>query len=101
MDDIFFCKVIKSLEDVLDDWLSPVLIKVPFFPQPGFEIASIAQLCDDIAIPIAGKDLVALEDVGVIELFEDVNLREEELFKLLALQGLEFNDLYGYNFISS
>lgn len=77
VDDILFCEVIQSLEDILDDGFSPILIEISFLPQSGLEISLVAQFGDDVAIPVAGEDLIALEDVGVAELFEYIDLREK------------------------
>lgn len=80
VDDILFCEVIQPLEDILDDWFSPVLIEISFLPEPGLQISLVTQFGDDVAIPIAGEDLIAFEDVGVAELFEYIDLREKQFF---------------------
>lgn len=77
VNDVLLCEVMQSLEDVLDDGFSPILIKVLLFPQPGLKIALIAQLSDDIAVPIAGEHLVALEYISMIQLLQHVNLRKK------------------------
>jgi hypothetical protein len=74
---IFFCEVIQSFEDILDDGFSPVLVEVSFLPQSGLEISLVAEFGDNVAVPVAGEDLIALEDVGVAELFEYIDLREK------------------------
>lgn len=77
MDDVFFSQIIQSFEDIFDDWLGFILVEISFLPQSWFQVTFITQLCDDIAISIAGEDLIALEHIGVIKLFEDVNLWEK------------------------
>ena len=66
------------------------------FPaQFGLEIAAIAYFGDDIAVSMGGEHFEAPQDVGVIELFEDIDFGEEEFFQLLGLEGVELNDLDG------
>lgn len=77
MDHIFLCQVIQSLEDIFDYWLCFVLIEVSLFPESRLEVAFIAQLGNYITVPVASEDLMAFEDIGVIEFFEDINLREK------------------------
>jgi hypothetical protein len=85
MDYILFGEVIQSFEDILDDWFGFVLIEVSLFPQPWLEVALVAEFSDDIAVSIAGEDFIAFEHIGVIQLFQYVNLREKQFFKLFAL----------------
>ena len=53
------------------------------FSQFSLKIAAIADLCDDVAVSIRCKDLVALQNIGVIEFFEDIYFWKEKLLKLL------------------
>lgn len=77
VDDILLSEVIQPFQDIFDDGFSPILIEVSFLSEPGLEISLIAEFCDDVAIPVAGEDLIAFEDVGVTELFEYIDLREK------------------------
>ena len=36
----------------------------------GLKVALVAEFCDDVAVAVAGEDLMALEDVGVTDLLE-------------------------------
>jgi hypothetical protein len=101
MDDVLFRKILKSLEDVPDDGFGLVLVEVSFLAESGLEVALAAEFGDDVAVAVAGEYLVAFEDVGVVQLFEDVDLGEEEFLEFLALQRLELDYLDGYNVISS
>ena len=38
---------------------------------------------------------MALEDVGVVDLFEDVDFRKEKLLQFLAFERVELDDLDG------
>ena len=87
VDHVLLRQVKQSLEDVLDDGLGPILIEVLLFPQPRLEVSFVAELSDDVAVAVAGEHLVALEHIGMVELLQHVNLREEQFLKLLALEG--------------
>ena len=87
VDHVLLRQVKQSLEDVLDDGLGPILIEVLLFPQPRLEVPFVAELSDDVAVAVAGEHLVALEHIGMVELLQHVNLREEQFLKLLALEG--------------
>jgi hypothetical protein len=66
VDHVLLSEIVKTLEDVPDDGLGLVLIKIALFPESGLEIALVAEFCNDIAIPIAGEDLIAFENIDVI-----------------------------------
>ena len=87
VDHVLLGQVKQSLEDVLDDGLGPILVEVLLFPQPRLEVPFVAELSDDVAVAVAGEHLVALEHIGMVELLQHVNLREEQFLKLLALEG--------------
>ena len=87
VDHVLLRQVKQTLEDVLDDGLGPILIEVLLFPQPRLEVPFVAELSDDVAVAVAGEHLVALEHIGMVELLQHVNLREEQFLKLLALEG--------------
>jgi hypothetical protein len=48
-------------------------------PQFRLQITLIAQLGDDIAVPIAGKNLKTSQDIGMVQLFKDIDLLEKKL----------------------
>ena len=87
VDHVLLRQVKQTLEDVLDDGLGPILVEVLLFPQPRLEVSFVAELSDDVAVAVAGEHLVALEHIGMVELLQHVNLREEQFLKLLALEG--------------
>ena len=87
VDHVLLRQVKQTLEDVLDDGLGPILVEVLLFPQPRLEVPFVAELSDDVAVAVAGEHLVALEHIGMVELLQHVNLREEQFLKLLALEG--------------
>jgi hypothetical protein len=69
MDDIFFSKIIQSFKNIFDDGFSLVLIKVSLFSQSGLKVSFTAKFCYYIAVPVAGKDLVAFEYIGMVQFF--------------------------------
>ena len=75
-----------------------MLVEVSLLPESGFEVALVAEFGDDVAVAIAGEDLEAFEDIGVAQLLQDVDFREKKLLKFFALEGLELDDLDGYDF---
>ena len=77
MYDILLREIVEPLKYISDDGFSLVLIKIHLLPQPRLKIPFIAQLSDDVAVPIAGEDLMAFEDIGMAEFFKHVDLREK------------------------
>jgi len=59
VNDVFLCQIVKTIEDVFDDWFSSVLIEKTVFSQARLKITFITKFSDDIAVPIAGKNLKA------------------------------------------
>ena len=98
MDDVFFGQVEQPLEDIFDDGGSFVLVEVALLSESGFEVPLVAEFGDDVAVAVAGEDLEAFEDIGVAQLLEDVDFREKKLLKFFAFEGLELDDLDGYDF---
>lgn len=86
MYDILLGKIVQPLKDISDDGFSLVLVEISLLPQSRLQIPFVAQLGDDVTVPIASEDLMAFEDVGVAEFFEHVNLREEEFLKFFAFE---------------
>lgn len=52
MDNILLCKVKQSREDIFDDRLGTLLRKVMLSSQFGFQIPSIADFGNDVAISV-------------------------------------------------
>lgn len=86
MYDILLGKIVQALKDISDDGFSLVLVKISLLPQPRLQIPFVAQLGDDVTVPIAGENLMTFEDVGVAEFFKHVDLREEEFLKFFAFE---------------
>jgi hypothetical protein len=42
MNNILFCEIIQSFEDIIDDGLCFILIKISLFPEPWLKVAFIA-----------------------------------------------------------
>lgn len=80
VNNIFLSKVIKSFEDIPDDWLCSILVKVSHFSETRLEVSLIAKLSYDITIAIAGEYFEASEDVGVIKFLENIDFWEEKFF---------------------
>ena len=79
VNDIFLSQIVKPTENISDDWLGLLLGKVVLFPEFGLQVASIAELSDDIAVAIAGEDFVALQNIGMVEFFQHIDFRKEQL----------------------
>lgn len=54
----------------------------------GLQIPAIADLSDDVAVAITTEDFMAFEDIWVVELFQDIDLREKEFFQFGGLEGI-------------
>jgi hypothetical protein len=76
-----------------------VLVEVSLFAKSRLKVTFSAELGDDIAVAVAGENLEAFEDIGVAQLFEDIDLREEQLLQLFAFERLKLHDLDGDDFI--
>jgi len=83
----FLCQVVQPVEDVLDDGFCSVLIKVAIFSHLRLEITLITKFRDYVAVSITGKNFKTSEHIRVTQFLENVDLREEQLLKLLAFEG--------------
>ena len=72
----------QPLHDILNDRTRLLLREVPLLAEGTLKIAPVTQLSYDVAIALGVEHLVALEDVGVVELFQDVDLGEKQLLQL-------------------
>ena len=77
VDDILLWEISESLEDIPDDWFCPLLVHFALFPESWLEISLVAELGDYVAVSVAREDFEASEDIGVIQLFEYIDLWEE------------------------
>ncbi len=92
---VIVCEIDESLEDILDVRMSLMFLKGSFGAYFAFQVALVAEFGDDVAIAVAGEDLMAAKHIGVIQFLEDINFGEEEFFEFLALEGVELDDLDG------
>jgi hypothetical protein len=79
VDDILRGEVLQPPEDVGNDAGGLPLLEPGFLLDLGLEVALVAQLGDDVAVAIAGEDLEAAQDVGMVHFLEHFDLGEEEL----------------------
>lgn len=88
-------QVDKPLEDVLYVSLRLELLQIFPASQLALEIALVTKFRYDVTIAIACEDLVASQDIGMVQFFQDIDLREEKFFQFLAFEAVEFYDLDG------
>ena len=100
VDDILLWEISESLEDIPDDWFCPLLVHFALFPESWLEISLVAELGDYVAVSVAREDFEASEDIGVVQLFEYVDLWEEQFFEFFAFEGLQLYDFDGDHFVS-
>lgn len=62
-------EVLKPLRDFIDN-LSPVQVGV--FLRVMLEVSSFAEFCDEVAVVVGELHVDELEDVGMVELLDDV-----------------------------
>jgi hypothetical protein len=77
----------EAHEDLANDGQSFFFRQLFPLLEEVLEVALVAELSDDVAIVGSAEDIVALEDVGVVELLECVYLALQHLFLGLALDG--------------
>lgn len=77
MDDIILRQIQQPIIDILNNRISLYFIKCLFEFELIFQVTLIAEFGDDVAISVAGEDLVASEYAGMVEFFEDVDLLEK------------------------
>ena len=89
-----FRQVKQSFENVLDESFSLFFSEKPLLLDEHVEIASVANLSDDEALSFIIEYLMALEDIGVVDLREDVHLLTVQLLQLSRAQRLQLDHLY-------
>lgn len=95
VDDVFFRQVFEAEEDVFDYGDGLLLGECFHTPEFALKISIIAQLCDNVAVSIAGEYFIAAQNVGMIKFFEDFNFGEEQFFKLFRLERIELDNFDG------
>lgn len=86
-------------DELPDDGQCVLLCQLLALLEEVLEVALVAELGDDVAIIGGAEDVVALEDVGVAEFLERLDLALEHLLLGLALDGADVDDLDGYFFL--
>lgn len=70
MYNIFGCQVLQAFVDICDDIMDFGVFELVLFLDFGFQVSFVAELGDNVAVSIAGEDLKAAKDIGVIHFFE-------------------------------
>ncbi len=86
MNYVFFSQIFKSKVNVSDDGHRLFFAEEFLLADFCFQIAFITEFSNNVAITVTGKDFIALEYVGMVELFEYFNLRKEEFLQLFGLE---------------
>lgn len=98
MHDAILCEIGESLEDVLDEMPCFLLCQEPFFLDEHVEVSAVADLRDDEALALVVEDVVAFQDVRVVDLHQDLQLGSVQLLQLLGLERRQLYDFYGHHF---
>jgi len=80
MDYPCLAEIHKPFEYGLYVWFCLLLPHQLFCLEFWFKISLVTKFRDYVAVSVAGEDLMALEDVGMIQLFEYFDLRKKQLF---------------------
>ena len=99
MDDIFFFNAEITLDDVLYDPQSRNLWEFSFFLDEVEKISVFAVLRNDIDIVFGHQYVNGLEDVGMFEAFECINLIVEQVLFDFILYFRQFYHFDGDVFI--
>ena len=89
-----FRQVKQSFENVLDEPFSLFFGEKPLLLDEHIEIASVTNLSDDETLSFIIEYLIALEDIGVVDLHEDVHLLTVQLLQLCTAKRLQLYHLY-------
>ena len=73
----------QPLEDTLDVGSCVTFLHSFFELDFRLEIALIAQLSDDVAVVVASEDFQTFQDVGVVDLLQDLDLGKQQFFQFL------------------
>ena len=99
VDDPLGGEVEEALVDVGDDALEAGVVEGAGLLDPGLQVALVAELGDDVAVAVAGENLQAPQDVGVVQLLQHRDLGVEQLLELLGFEGVQLNDFDGNLFL--
>jgi hypothetical protein len=78
-------EMFKAFDEVADDGDGFFLREFESFFDEGFQIALIAEFRDDVAVVGSTVDVMAFEDVGMVEFFEGIDFAFEHFFLGFAL----------------
>ena len=84
MHDLVLVAVGYGTEELLHDFGGLVLVETAGLNNFIKQLASSAQLCDDVKVRRVLVELVDLEDVRVVQGRQDINLIDESLLLLLV-----------------
>lgn len=68
MDNMVFCQIDESFEYIFNVAFGFVLLQRLLVSHLALQISLVAELSYYVTIPIAGEDLMAPEDIGMVEL---------------------------------
>lgn len=88
-------QMFKPLNEIADDGYGLLFREFDSFFDESFQIALITKLSDDVTVISSAVDIVAFEDVGVVEFFEGVNFPLQHFFLWFALDRLDVDDFDG------
>lgn len=89
-------EVEESSEDALEDYLSLGLLEWSSGGDAILEVALIAEFGDDVAVIDSAVDIEAVDEVGMLEFFEDLNFYVELFLHKLWLFVAQVDHLYGH-----
>lgn len=88
MDNIHGGQVDHPFENIFDERGSGVLIEKSLLFHVHIEVTSLAQLANDEALISLLDNVIGLNDIGVIEAQEDVDLGAMQLVEFWVFEGL-------------
>jgi hypothetical protein len=94
-----FCDINIPHEELPDDGERVLLCKLFPLLEEVFEISLVAELSDDVAVVGSAEDVVALEDVGVVQLLQRLDFALQHALLGLALDGPDVDDLHRHSLL--
>ena len=78
MNNMVFSKIKEAMKNVSDIRYCFLLCKFGFLPENLIEVALTAELCNNIAVSVTGEDFETAKNIWMLQLFQDIDFREEE-----------------------
>ena len=97
MHDVLLSQIFKPLIDVTKVFPTMRLVDEGCLAKPRLKVPLVADLCDDVTIVSAGENFETVEDVGVLQGFEDLNLGVQKLDESGGTHAAELNYLDCYH----